>query len=208
MMLYTLVTFGICITRARIVSATCVVSSSAAPGGSSTCSTANPTSPAGAKPFGMNGINANDATSRAVATASVLRRCPRHHSIASRYLRLIQLSSFGSACGFSMYAAIIGVSMRATSNENITATAAVKANGRKNSPGTPPMNATGTNTAHSVSVVATTARPISIAASVAASSGFLPLRRCRTMFSTSTIASSTSMPTTSDSASSVSRFSV
>ena len=72
-----------------------------------------------------------------------------------------------------MYAAIIGVSMRATSSENITATAAVKANGRKNSPGMPPMNATGTNTAHNVSVVATTARPISIAASVGCFQRFL-----------------------------------
>ena len=46
------------------------------------------------------------------------------------------------------------------------------------------------------------------AATVAASTGFLPMRRCRTMFSTSTIASSTRMPTTSDSASSVRMFSV
>ncbi len=107
-----------------------------------------------------------------------------------------------------MYAAIIGVSMRATTSENSTATAEVNANGRKNSPGIPPMNATGMNTAHSVSVVATTASPISMAASFAACSGCLPMRRWRTMFSTSTMASSTSMPTTSDSASSVSRFSV
>ena len=76
-----------------------------------------------------------------------------------------------------MRAAIIGVSMRATSSENSTDTVAVKAKGRKNSPGMPPMKATGTNTAHSVKVVATTARPISMAASLAACSGFLPMRR-------------------------------
>ena len=113
-----------------------------------------------------------------------------------------------SSCGFRKYAAIIGVSVRATSSENSTATVTVKPKGRKNSPGMPPMNATGMNTAHIVSVVATTARPISIAASVAASQRRLALRKWRTMFSTSTIASSTSMPTTSVSASSVSMFSV
>ena len=100
------------------------------------------------------------------------------------------------------------MSVRATSSENSTATVTVKPNGRKNSPAMPPMNATGMNTAQIVSVVATTARPISIAASIAASRGFLPMRKCRTMFSTSTIASSTRMPTTSVSASSVRMFSV
>ena len=114
----------------------------------------------------------------------------------------------GRSCGFKKYAAIIGVNVRATSSEHSTATTTVKLNGPKNSPAMPLMNATGTNTAQIVSVVATTARPISIAASMAASFGFLPMRKCRTMFSTSTIASSTRMPTTSDSASSVKMFSV
>src|SRR6185369_8993006 len=78
--------------------------------------------------------------------------------------------------------AIIGVSMRATSSENSTAMVAVKAKGLKNWPGMPSMKATGTNTAHSVNVVATTARPISMAASLAACKGGLPMRRWRTMF--------------------------
>ena len=64
------------------------------------------------------------------------------------------------------------------------------------------MNAVGRNTATSVKVVAITARPISSAASMAAWYGVLPMRRWRTMFSTSTMASSTRMPTTSDKASS------
>ena len=67
----------------------------------------------------------------------------------------------------------------------------------------PGMKATGTNTAARVSEVAITALPISPAASRAASSGGLPMRRWRTMFSISTIASSTRMPTTTESASSV-----
>ena len=93
--------------------------------------------------------------------------------------------------------------MRATSSDANTASAAVQPNCLKNLPGTPLMKAVGRNTAINVKVVAITARPISSAASMAASNGVLPMRRCRTMFSTSTMASSTSTPTTSDIASSV-----
>ncbi len=93
--------------------------------------------------------------------------------------------------------------MRATTSEKNTAIAAVQPNCTKNLPGTPPMNAVGRNTAIRVKVVAITARPISSAASIAAWYGVLPMRRWRMMFSISTIASSTSTPTTSDSDSSV-----
>ena len=85
--------------------------------------------------------------------------------------------------------------------------AAVQPNSRKNLPAMPGMKATGTNTAASVAEVAITAVPISSAASRAASRGVLPMPRWRTMFSISTIASSTRMPTTTDSASSVMMFS-
>ncbi len=50
---------------------------------------------------------------------------------------------------------------------------------------------------------ATTASPISSAASIAARYALLPIFMCRVMFSTSTIASSTSTPVISESASSV-----
>ncbi len=70
--------------------------------------------------------------------------------------------------GFNKYAAIIGVSSRATINEVVTAMAAVQPNCLKNLPTMPLMNAVGKNTATSVNVVATTARPISSAASIAA----------------------------------------
>ncbi len=86
--------------------------------------------------------------------------------------------------------------------------AAVQPNSRKNLPAMPGMNATGTNTAARVSEVAITALPISPAASRAASSSGLPIRRWRTMFSISTMASSTRMPTTTDSASKVIMFRV
>ena len=102
-----------------------------------------------------------------------------------------------------MYAAIMGVSMRATTSEANTASAAVQPNCLKNLPAMPLMKAVGKNTAISVKVVAMTARPISSAASSAACRGVLPMRRWRSMFSTSTMASSTKMPITSDNASSV-----
>ena len=96
---------------------------------------------------------------------------------------------------------------RATSSEISTAIATETPNWRKNCPGTPDMKLTGTNTATIASVVATTAKPISSAASSAAFIGLLPMRMWRTMFSTSTMASSTRMPTTSDRPSSVIRLS-
>ena len=96
----------------------------------------------------------------------------------------------------------MGVSMRATTSEANTASAAVQPNCLKNLPAMPLMKAVGRNTAISVKVVAITASPISSAASIAAWNGVLPMRRWRSMFSTSTMASSTRMPITSDSASS------
>ena len=97
--------------------------------------------------------------------------------------------------------------MRATTSEANTASEPVQPNCLKNLPAIPLMNAVGRNTAISVKVVAITARPISSAASIAAWNGVLPMRRWRTMFSTSTMASSTRMPTTSESASSVTTLS-
>ena len=97
----------------------------------------------------------------------------------------------------------MGVSRRATTSEKNTAIAAVQPNWTKNLPAMPLMKAVGRNTAIRVKVVAITARPISSAASVAACSGGFPWARWRMMFSISTMASSTRMPTTSDSDSSV-----
>ena len=88
----------------------------------------------------------------------------------------------------------MGVSSRATSSDASTATEAVMPNCLKNLPGMPPMKAVGRNTATSVNVVAMTARPISSAASMAAWKGVLPISRWRSMFSISTMASSTSTP--------------
>ena len=74
-------------------------------------------------------------------------------------------------------------------------------------PTTPDMKAVGRKTAIRVKVVAITARPISSAASIEAWKAGLPMCMWRSIFSTSTMASSTRMPTTSDSARSVTVFS-
>ena len=73
---------------------------------------------------------------------------------------------------------------------------------------TPRMVATGTKTARIDAVVATTASPISSVASLAAWRGVLPIRRCRWMFSMTTMASSMRMPIDSDRASMLSMLKV
>ena len=60
------------------------------------------------------------------------------------------------------------------------------------------MKATGRNTATTESVVASTARPISLVPSSAAWWCDLPIWRWRMMFSRTTMASSIRMPTASD----------
>ena len=71
------------------------------------------------------------------------------------------------------------------------------------------MNATGTKITTSENVVAMTARPISCVASAAASFGVTPFSSTyRKIFSSTTIASSMTMPVASDSASIVMLFSV
>ena len=61
-----------------------------------------------------------------------------------------------------------GVISRAIISEKNTAAATVRPNSRKNWPVMPPMKETGRNTAMMTAEVATTARPISSAASIAA----------------------------------------
>ena len=97
---------------------------------------------------------------------------------------------------------------RATKSEAKTAAATVMPNCLKYCPIPPPIKLTGKNIATIVSVMATTAKPISSDASMAAWYGRLPRARCFLIFSISTIASSTSMPITSIKASSVIPFSV
>ncbi len=96
--------------------------------------------------------------------------------------------------------------MKLTNSDTSTANATVTPNWKKILPIMPPMNATGMNTAMTASVVAITARPISLVPSRAARWWSFPISRWRTMFSRTTMASSMSRPIASDSASSVMVF--
>ncbi len=89
----------------------------------------------------------------------------------------------------------------------MTAIATVRPNWRKYWPAMPPMKLTGEKIAAIDSEMAMTARPISSAASSDARQADLPMRMWRTMFSISTMASSTRMPVTSVIASRLTRLS-
>ena len=88
----------------------------------------------------------------------------------------------------------------------IVAVAMVTANWRKKAPVMPPTKADGTNTATSTSAIAISAVPTSSMVARAASMGDSPSRRRRSTFSTTTIASSTTMPTESTSPNRVSEL--
>ena len=70
----------------------------------------------------------------------------------------------------------------------------VSANSLNMRPTSPVMNSSGMNTAISDNVSEMTVKPISLAPSSAALSGFSPRSMCRTMFSIMTMASSTTNP--------------
>ena len=76
----------------------------------------------------------------------------------------------------------------------------VTANSRNMRPTTPPMNRTGMNTATSDSVIDRMVKPISLLPRNAAANGVSPASTWRTMFSSMTMASSTTKPTESVSA--------
>ncbi|MDT4852306.1 hypothetical protein FQZ97_865310 [compost metagenome] len=107
-----------------------------------------------------------------------------------------------SACRSSLEH-IMGESVSATKPETTTAPASASANSANRRPVRPGVKASGAYTAASVSVIATMAKPISRAPWMAASKGFMPSSMCRKMFSSITIASSTTRPMASTRASSV-----
>src|SRR5580700_3481950 len=92
-------------------------------------------------------------------------------------------------------AAIIGPSVSDTQAETAIDVVTVRANSRKSLPMMPPINSSGMNTATSDTVIDTTVNPISLAPASAASKGVSPSSTWRKMFSTTTIASSTTKPT-------------
>ncbi len=102
---------------------------------------------------------------------------------------------------------IIGDSVSAMMPETATAPASVNANSVKSAPVSPPWNPIGMYTATSTMVIAMIGPPSSRAAMSDASSGGLPSSfMWRSTFSTTMIASSTTRPIASTSASNVSRL--
>jgi hypothetical protein len=94
----------------------------------------------------------------------------------------------------------IGVRLSDTAPETRIATPIVTANSFSSRPTIPPMKRTGMNTATSESVIETIVKPISRAPRRAACRTLSPISMWRTMFSSITIASSTTKPTQSVSA--------
>ena len=94
----------------------------------------------------------------------------------------------------------IGVSVSDTKPETNTATAIVTANSCSKRPTNPLMKRTGMNTAASERVMEMMVKPISFEPFNAAAKGGSPASMWRTMFSSMTMASSTTKPTQSVSA--------
>ena len=88
----------------------------------------------------------------------------------------------------------MGVRLTETKPEIRMATQMVTANSRNKRPRMPPMKRIGMNTAASDSVIETMVNQISLDPASAASSGASPRSMWRTMFSSMTMASSTTKP--------------
>ena len=101
-----------------------------------------------------------------------------------------------------------GDTVRDTKYDANIASAALTASGVNRYLPMPSMNISGRNTTTVVIVAISTGTAISLALSRAASTGDLPMFRCRTVFSTSTIESSTTRPSTKASPPSVMMLSV
>ncbi len=93
--------------------------------------------------------------------------------LCSRFLKLSRKAREAQARGESHRAASEGVSEKLTMSETPMAKAIVSPKLLRKRPTMPGMNATGRNTAISDSVVASTARPISFVAWIAAGNGFI-----------------------------------
>ncbi len=101
---------------------------------------------------------------------------------------------------------IIGDNVNATMPDTVTAPARVNANSVNKAPVKPPWNPIGTYTATNTMVIARIGPPSSRAAMNDACIGDLPSFMCRSTFSTTMMASSTTRPMASTSASNVSKL--
>ena len=89
---------------------------------------------------------------------------------------------------------MVGVKVSDTTAETTMAMLSVTENSRKSRPTMPPMSKSGMKTASSDTVIDTMVKPISRAPRNAASLGAMPCSTWRMMFSTTTMASSTTNP--------------
>ena len=102
----------------------------------------------------------------------------------------------------SRRAAIIGISVSDSTAETAMAIVIVTANSLNSRPMMPPMNSSGMNTATRLTEMESTVKAISLAPVTAAMRGCSPSSVWRTIFSSTTMASSTTKPVASVSASS------
>ena len=122
-------------------------------------------------------------------------------------LRLVQaLNPACGVCGLSSFEHIIGVSDSATNADSATAEASAIDSSRNSRPLLPSMKPIGRNTATSTAVVAMTAKATCAVPRRAATSAGSPRSTRRCTFSSTMIASSTTRPMLSTSASRVSRL--
>ena len=109
----------------------------------------------------------------------------------------------GSWCpDLSRRAAIIGIRVSESTADTAIEIVMVTANSLNSRPMMPPMNSSGMNTATRLTEIETTVKLISLAPMIAALRGSSPSSVWRTMFSSTTIASSTTKPVARVSASS------
>ena len=97
-------------------------------------------------------------------------------------------------CGFKSQAHIIGVVVNEITSEISTATDSVTANSRNKRPVWPLMKSSGINTATSDRLIDSTVKPTSRAPSSAALNRSMPASMWRLVFSSTTMASSTTNP--------------
>src|SRR5258707_11552743 len=102
-----------------------------------------------------------------------------------------------ASCALNSTAQSAGLSVNETKQEMTVDAAIVTANCRKNNPEIPERNAEGTKTAQRVSAIEMRAPTTSSIVRWAASDGGIPDLMLRSTFSTTTIASSTTIPTAS-----------
>ena len=100
-----------------------------------------------------------------------------------------------SPCALRNRDASIGVSVSDTTSETKIVIASVTANSRNSRPMMPPISSSGISTATSEMLIETMVKPISPAPFSAASNGVSPCSIWRVMFSSMTMASSTTNPT-------------